>query len=188
MWEETAQPLFRKKIRAEELPDFLGMIRAQGARVGDLMFVCVGTDRSTGDALGPLVGSLLEEAGYRQVIGTLAHPLDASNLPMRLAGLPADRVVLAVDACLGQPSSLGYYQVSNRPLAPGKSVGRQLPPVGTYSIAAIVNVNQGQKYALLQSTSLYVVMNMAKEIAAAIRSIFPPDYSAARSVQIEEGI
>ncbi|SDE37242.1 putative sporulation protein YyaC [Paenibacillus sp. UNCCL117] len=176
MQEETAQPLVRKKVRAEELPEFIRMIRDQGTTVNDMIFVCVGTDRSTGDALGPLVGSLLEEAGYRDVIGTLAHPLDASNLPTRLASLPVNRVVLAVDACLGQPASIGYYQVSNRPLAPGKSVGRRLPPVGTYSIAAIVNADQGQKYALLQSTSLYVVMNMAKEIASAIRQVLPPDY------------
>ncbi|MEK8132189.1 spore protease YyaC [Paenibacillus filicis] len=173
MGEETVQPLFRKKVKAEELPEFLQMIREQGATGEELLFVCVGTDRSTGDALGPLVGSLLEEAGYPQVIGTLAHPLDASNLRERLDTVPAGRIVLAVDACLGQSASLGCYQVSNRPLAPGRSVGRQLPPVGTYSIAAIVNVDQGQKYALLQSTSLYLVMNMAKEIASSIRSVFP---------------
>lgn len=171
---DTAQPLFRKKkVRADELPEFLRLIRQQGVTTLDLLFLCIGTDRSTGDALGPLIGSMLEESGYRHVIGTLAHPLDASNLFERLHEIPPGKVAIAIDACLGQASSLGWYQVSNRPIAPGKSVGKQLPLLGTYSIAGIVNMDAGQKYAILQSTSLNRVMNMAREVTAAIRAVFP---------------
>lgn len=173
MGEDAVQPLFRKKVRANELPEFLRMVRQQGVTTHDLLFLCIGTDRSTGDAFGPLVGTMLEELGYRHVIGTLARPFDASNLFERLNEMPPGKVAIAIDACLGQPSSLAWYQVSNRPIAPGKSVGKQLPLLGTYSIAGIVNVDAGQKYAILQSTSLYRVMNMAKEVTAAIRSVFP---------------
>ncbi|MCZ8523535.1 MULTISPECIES: spore protease YyaC [Paenibacillus] len=171
---EQARPLFRKKIRAAELPEFLRMIRSDGVAADELLFLCIGTDRSTGDALGPLVGTMLEESGFRAVIGTLAHPFDASNMRERLAEIPPGRKVIAIDACLGQSASLGWYQVSNRPIEPGKSVGKQLPHVGDYSIAAIVNVDAGQKYAILQSTSLHRVMNMAKEITAGIIGVFQP--------------
>ncbi|AEI39557.1 spore protease YyaC [Paenibacillus mucilaginosus] len=171
---EQAKPLFRKKIRAAELPEFLRMIRSEGVSAENLQFLCIGTDRSTGDALGPLVGTMLEEAGFRGVIGTLARPFDASNMRERLAEIPPGRKVIAIDACLGQPASLGWYQVSNRPIEPGKSVGKQLPHVGDYSIAAIVNVDAGQKYAILQSTSLHRVMNMAREITAGILGTFLP--------------
>ncbi|MCZ8515537.1 spore protease YyaC [Paenibacillus filicis] len=166
-------PLYRKKIKGTELPEFLRHIREGGVRAEELLFLCIGTDRSTGDALGPLVGTMLEEAGYPEVIGTLAYPFDASNMRERLLTMPGGRRVIAIDACLGQSSSLGWYQVSNRPLEPGKSVGKQLPQVGDYSIAAIVNVDAGQKYAILQSTSLYRVMTMAREIVEAILGAFP---------------
>ncbi|TVY06859.1 spore protease YyaC [Paenibacillus cremeus] len=175
MTEHSIQPLFRKKIKAAELSEFLQMIHSRGVRTSDLLFLCIGTDRSTGDALGPLVGTMLEEAGYPDVVGTLAHPFDASNMRERLAALPAGKKVIAIDACLGQSASLAWYQVSNRPIEPGKSVGKQLPLVGDYSIAGIVNVDAGQKYAILQSTSLYRVMKMAGEIVGAIKSVFPRD-------------
>ncbi|WP_281889727.1 spore protease YyaC [Paenibacillus sp. YYML68] len=169
----AAGPLLRKKVKADELHSFMELMQKQGAKAEELVFICIGTDRSTGDSLGPIVGTMLQEAGYTGVIGTLEHPLDASNMHARLIEIPPGSVALAIDACLGQASSVGWYQVSNRPLAPGKSVGKQLPLLGTYSIAAIVNVDQGQKYSILQSTSLYKVMMMAKEITTAIRMAFP---------------
>lgn len=173
MTSEQAQPLYRKKLKAGELPDFLEMVRVQGIGAQQLLFLCIGTDRSTGDALGPLVGTMLQEAGYPHVVGTLELPFDAINMRERLQEIPPGLKIIAIDACLGQASSLGWYQVSNRPIEPGKSVGKQLPLVGDYSIAAIVNVDQGQKYAILQSTSLYRVINMARDIATEIFTVFP---------------
>ncbi|GAA3402853.1 spore protease YyaC [Paenibacillus hodogayensis] len=163
----------RHKVDSGNLADFFRYIRREGVGLEDLVFVCIGTDRSTGDALGPLVGTLLREAGYDQVIGTLEAPCDASNLVGRLEEIPEDKIAVAIDACLGLPSSVGLYQVSNRPLAPGKSVGRALPPVGRYSIAAIVNADGPRQYAILQNTPLYRVMTMARGIAAAVCEVYP---------------
>ncbi|OXM83668.1 spore protease YyaC [Paenibacillus rigui] len=180
-------PLIRKKIKGAELPAFLQSIRDTGAGVRELLFLCIGTDRSTGDSLGPLVGTMLEEAGYDCVVGTLRRPLDASNMRERLLAevVPhrASRKIIAIDACLGQASSICSYQVSNQPMEPGKSLGKQLPAVGDFSIAGIVNVDEGQKYAILQSTSLYRVMNMAGEIAAAVTSVFPVEKTSEASLQ-----
>lgn len=47
----------------------------------DLVFFCIGTDRATGDCLGPLVGSRLQTLLPETVIyGTLEKPLHALNL------------------------------------------------------------------------------------------------------------
>jgi putative sporulation protein YyaC len=164
---------FRKRLKGSELCGFFQHIRERQPEVGRLLFLCVGTDRSTGDALGPLVGTMLEEAGYPYVIGTLRQPLDSNNLQARLAEIPQGLCVIAIDACLGLRASVGSYQVSNRPIEPGKAVGGGLPHVGDYGIAAIVNNGEGNKYANLQSTSLYRVMEMSKEIVHAIKHVFP---------------
>ncbi|TNJ62737.1 spore protease YyaC [Paenibacillus hemerocallicola] len=163
----------RQKVKGDRLPEFFRYIRDQGIDAEHIVFVCIGTDRSTGDALGPLVGTFLREAGYGQVIGTLDAPCDASNLEQRLNEIPQGRIVVAIDACLGLSTSIGLFQVANHPLEPGKSVGRTLPPVGRFSIAAIVNADGPKQYWILQSTSLYRVMTMAREIAAAVRTVFP---------------
>ena len=51
-----------------------------------LILVCIGTDRSTGDALGPLVGTKLEQIDIKnlQVFGTLDEPVHALNLEEKI--------------------------------------------------------------------------------------------------------
>ncbi|WP_230633048.1 spore protease YyaC [Paenibacillus athensensis] len=170
----SGEARYWKKIKGGELAAFLAGIAAERRLVPEaLAFVCIGTDRSTGDALGPLVGSRLAAAGYPRVIGTLELPCDASNLPQRLAEIPPTCTVIAIDACLGQALSVGLFQVSNQPLSPGKSVGKVLPPVGDYTIAAIVNADGPKQYTILQTTSLRRVMVMAEEIVAAVQAAFP---------------
>lgn len=139
-------------------------------------FLCIGTDRSTGDALGPLVGTALANAGYERVIGTLASPCDANTLPMWITELasipPGSEAVIAIDAALGRPESIGRFQVSSVPMLPGASLGRELPPVGDYGIAGIVNGKGMKTYAILQNTSLHRVITMANTIVDAITTTF----------------
>lgn len=168
------QEQFWKKVNGEELGYLLKKIAVNRELLAsELAFVCIGTDRSTGDSLGPIVGSKLAERGYAHVIGTLEAPCDASNLSIRLAEIPPGAVVIAIDACLGQKLSVGKYQLSNQPLAPGKSVGKVLPPIGDYTIAAIVNTDGPRQYNVLQTTSLYHVMRMADEVINAIGYAIP---------------
>lgn len=105
------------------------------------------------------------EYGFPHVIGTLLDPCDAFNLELRLQGLPEDKAIIAIDACLGQASSVGYFFTCEGPLMPAQSVGGRLPAVGDYSVAAVVNVHGPKPYWTLQVTSLYQVMGMAEQIA-----------------------
>ncbi|WP_410512353.1 spore protease YyaC [Paenibacillus sp. BR2-3] len=137
-----------------------------------VMFLCIGTDRSTGDALGPLTGSRLLELGFPHVIGTLPSPCDADNLTARMTEIPTEHIIIAIDACLGPPAALGYFFASGEPLQPARSIGLCLPAVGHYSLAAVVDVNGPKPYRTLQTTPLHRVMVMAGEIAAAAAAGF----------------
>ncbi|GAA0137333.1 hypothetical protein YSY43_41740 [Paenibacillus sp. YSY-4.3] len=156
----------QKKLTGNELPQFMHSIR-QKHPLDHVTFLCIGTDRSTGDALGPLVGTRLEELGFPSVVGSLRHPCDADNLVHRMNAIPKDHVIIAIDACLGVPASVGSFIVSGKPLLPAQSVGGGLPEAGHYSIAAVVNVNGPKPYWTLGMTSLYKVMQMADEIVRA---------------------
>src|SRR5206468_11598946 len=46
----------------------------------DVVYLCIGTDRSTGDYLGPMVGTYLDGLGYANVYGTIDNPTHAMNL------------------------------------------------------------------------------------------------------------
>lgn len=47
----------------------------------EILFLCIGTDRSTGDSLGPLIGYKLREKGMKnaRVLGTLEEPVHAGR-------------------------------------------------------------------------------------------------------------
>ena len=147
----------------------------------EVVLICIGTDRSTGDALGPLVGSRL--AAQRlpgvEVRGTLAEPVHAVNLGTVLAQLEARRagngrdgrpraLHIAVDACLGRAESVGSVTVRTGPLRPGTGVYKELPPVGDLHIVGVVNVGGFMEYLVLQNTRLWLVMRMADLIADAL--------------------
>ncbi len=156
-----------ERVDAAGLLSFMGKVASKHAK-DELTFLCIGTDRSTGDCLGPLVGTLLEERGFTSVIGTLREPCDADKLSGIVASLADKSTIIAIDACLGRPENVGAYLVKQGPLIPAQSVNRGFEAIGAYSIAGVVNAVSLKPYWTLQSTSLYSVMAMAKEIAEAI--------------------
>ncbi|MWV47309.1 spore protease YyaC [Paenibacillus sp. HJL G12] len=160
-----------QKIHADGLRDFFADIRSRYS-LDRITFLCIGTDRSTGDALGPLTGSALCSYGFPHVVGTMSAPCDAASLEACITAIPENHIVVAVDACLGQALSVGSFLVSDEPLLPAQSVGHALPAVGHYSVAAVVNVKGPKPYATLQMTSLFHVMTMAGQIATSAADAF----------------
>lgn len=155
----------------EDLADALGQLLGRlGVPPRRLVYMCIGTDRSTGDALGPLVGERLlgDMAGVAEVLGTLRDPVHASNLQdalLRMRSRDPHAVVVAVDACLGRLESVGTITVSAGALAPGAGVNKTLPEVGSAFVTGTVNVGGFMEYFVLQNTRLHLVMRMAEAIA-----------------------
>ncbi|MCP3032187.1 spore protease YyaC [Halobacillus sp. A1] len=140
----------------------------------DVIVICIGTDRSTGDALGPLVGSMLRDQPLKtiHVYGTLEEPVHALNLHDTIKAinrLHSKPLVLAIDACLGKKSSIGSVVLGQGSLSPGAALKKDLPDVGDYHISGMVNVGGFMEYVVLQNTRLHIVMSMAAKIAAALR-------------------
>ncbi|WP_199616911.1 spore protease YyaC [Paenibacillus alkalitolerans] len=155
-----------------QLSELLGKVFSSVPADRALVIVCVGTDRSTGDALGPLVGSKLAKSSRIPVYGTLDEPVHAMNMTDRLNSISAmyrNPFIVAIDACLGQLSSVGCIQAAEGPVKPGAGVNKELPPVGDYHVTGIVNVGGFMEYFVLQNTRLSLVMNMADVISDSIR-------------------
>lgn len=135
-----------------------------------IVVLCIGTDRSTGDSLGPLTGTLLSKMNPQQLIvyGTLHDPVHAINLAERIKFIYKKfhrPYIIAVDASLGKNSSIGHIITNNRSLLPGAALKKDLPPVGDAYLTGVVNVGGLMDYAILQSTRLSVVHDMATQLA-----------------------
>lgn len=138
--------------------------------IHQLVVLCIGTDRSTGDALGPLTGSKLARLAPEKtvVFGTLDEPVHAMNLQETLEKIQSYYnfpLVIAVDACLGRPDSVGAIDLGLGSLQPGAGVHKDLPQVGDMYINGIVNVGGFLEYLVLQNTRLSLVVKMSEIIA-----------------------
>lgn len=164
-------------VLSEGLADLLALLRAdRDAR--QIVVLCIGTDRSTGDALGPLTGSFLQELAPDivaspdfAVYGTLNSPVHATNLSEALdtiARVHRKPLIVAVDACLGKSESVGHVTVGLGPVRPGTGVNKVLPTVGDVHITGVVNVGGYMEYLVLQNTRLNLVMKMSRLIASAM--------------------
>ncbi|MCP8617215.1 spore protease YyaC [Salirhabdus salicampi] len=140
----------------------------------EVVVICIGTDRSTGDSLGPLVGTFLKEFELKSVTvyGTLHLPIHAKNLEQQIEAISKrhhNPYIIAIDACLGRASSIGTLICGVGSIQPGAAVQKNLPNVGDVYISGVVNVHGYMEYFVLQNTRLSVVMEMAKQIARSIK-------------------
>ena len=139
-----------------------------------IVMLCIGSDRYIGDALGPLVGTYLEENTDCIVYGSLDSPVHASNL-VEVIGVIHHHyqhpIIIAVDACLGNSNEIGKIEIWEGSLEAGIAVGARLPCVGDISIIGVVNASGRIGYLDLQSTPLSIVMKLSKCIGEALRDV-----------------
>ncbi len=154
------------------------VLKKENVTIDNIVILCIGSDRATGDCLGPLVGAQLKNALPNiAVFGTLECPVHAMNLESTVETiyeLYNEPFIIAIDASLGIPEHIGYATVSSTPLKPGKGVNKKLPAIGNLSITGIVNVAGFPNSIVLQSTRLHTVMTLANCIGNAICHCYLP--------------
>lgn len=151
--------------------DYLAYVQKKRKKNQPLVLICIGTDRVTGDCLGPLVGQTLIDSPLYSVYGTLQAPVHAVNLEHTLQLIHMHHknpFIVAIDACLGCEEHVGYVTLSSMPLLPGKGVSKKLSPVGDLSITGIVNVFSDTSHEMIQNTRLVTVLHLAAFIANGI--------------------
>ncbi|MBB6219013.1 putative sporulation protein YyaC [Anaerosolibacter carboniphilus] len=158
-----------------------------------IIILCIGTDRCTGDSLGPLVGMMLSKRkaikGKIQIMGTLNDPVHAKNLHEAVAKIDQENtLVIAVDAMLSKAENLGKVIITNSSLIPGAGIDRtDLQAVGHISITASVNISGPMSSMMLMDTRLSFVFKIAevldKAITQAIKEISLENTSTSKSYE-----
>jgi len=155
----------------------LGLASALSSMLGGcqnrVVILCIGTDASIADSLGPLVGTMLVEAGsLMPVYGTLDQPIHARNLRNRIEMIQKNHtgfLELAIDASAGKKEEIGTIEIKNCGVYPGKALRKRLPLVGHISILGKVEVIQGLRSTGHPSEGrLSMVYRMAQIISQAI--------------------
>ena len=140
----------------------------------EIIILCIGTDKATGDSLGPLIGyklSRMPKMKNVRIYGTLKEPVHAVNLTETVNEIYdtyENPLIIAIDASLGKMEHIGYISVGKGSIKPGAGVKKDLGEVGDIFITGIVNLNGFLEISLLQSTRLSVVMDIADIITTGI--------------------
>lgn len=150
-----------------------GCIKTNGKSWSEIVFLCIGSDRVTGDCLGPYIGYRLSQYHIPGVFiyGTLQNPVHAVNLSSilsRINHLHPQALIIAIDSSLGEKKHLGYVTIGNGSLYPGAAVQKDLPPVGDIFITGVVNISGILEYLTLQTTRLATVISLADIITQGI--------------------
>lgn len=135
----------------------------------EICVACIGTDRATGDCLGPLVGHKLSRGKGYKVVGTLQEPLTASKVNDFAKSISDNTLVIAVDASLGEVERVNHVAVEKGAICPGSGIGKELLPIGDIAITGIVNIGGLMEIRMLQSTRLSRVMQMADIISYGLK-------------------
>lgn len=156
---------------------FQDLLTKHNASQREIVLVCIGSDRATGDCLGPIVGQKLsthpkwsKQKGLH-IYGTLEKPVHAKNLETIVSLIQAfhpDALVIAIDASLGVMEHVGCITLGEGALYPGIGVDKNLPSVGDIFITGIVNLSGFGGQMLLQTTHLNLVMQLADFISLGI--------------------
>lgn len=138
------------------------------------VILCIGSDLSVGDALGPIVGTKLKEKlkGLNLfVYGTLSKPITAREVKYMnefLHHTHPESPVIAIDAAVGAGGDIGLIKISKRGLKPGSGANKKLAKVGDVSVMGIVAEKSMFNYSLFSATRLNLVYKMAEIIAEGV--------------------
>ncbi len=133
------------------------------------VILCIGSDRVTGDCLGPIVGQMLIDRNVNAyVYGSLSRPVTALNLKesvKHIKRVHADKKVLAIDSSVGKLADVGKIRVAFGSIAPGSADGKNLPKVGDVSVTATVT---DISKTPLSAVRLGLVFSLARDITERI--------------------
>ncbi len=141
------------------------------------VIVCVGSDLSVGDSLGPIIGSELKYKlkGKAYVYGTLESPITALEINVLIKTInklhPKSKI-LVVDAAVGKSGDVGVIKLSDVGIKPGLGVNKDFNEIGDVSIIAIVAEKTEKDLGLLIGTRLNLVKKISNVIISSLCQYF----------------
>ena len=137
-----------------------------------IVIVCFGTPQVPGDALGPKVGTLLQEWGAPCfVYGTEDRPITAKNMSEYMCHVERvhkNAVILSVDASLGKKEKIGQITIRDDGVCPAGVKGEKRR-FGDVGLLGIVGESNNEPMKELLTTKADYISKMAHKVAVVIK-------------------
>ena len=138
----------------------------------EIVFVCIGTPKITGDAFGPLVGSLVKDFGTKvHIYGNTYNPIMALNVYTRMDTIYKKHpraFIIGIDACIDSDANM--IKIAYDSFKPGTGVNKQLGEYGDVTIVLSVGKpnNSMSNTDFLGRVELSTVYSAAVKVAKLI--------------------
>ncbi|HIU51718.1 MAG TPA: spore protease YyaC [Candidatus Merdicola faecigallinarum] len=172
----------KEKIDASFVYQFSEIMRSfKHEDYSDLVFLCIGTDKMTGDSFGPLVGHQLkrllknfETIKHIIVLGDLEENVCATNIYEKVEKIKKNcekPYIIAIDSALSRKEDIGKIFVSKKGICVRKGIQKKHEQIGNASIKGVVAKDYKIpqiNYEILQNTPLRIIIKLSEEIANGI--------------------
>ena len=176
--------MIKKDIYRKFVTDFEKIIckTSYNKSYSAIVFLCIGTDRITGDCFGPLVGYKLKNIYQNKkiinIIGDLENTVQSNNIKQKYENIIEtykNPFIISVDSALSLEENIGKIIVEENGIEIGSGLNKKLIEIGNMSIKGIVaknTYNTKCNFNILQNTHLSLIMNMADIVTSGIYNTF----------------
>lgn len=107
-----------------------------------IVFICIGSNKVTGDCLGPLVGSYLKSMYKATVYGDMKNPINYQNaekIMKKVENNNGESLKVVIDSALGK--NIGDIIIDDGKVEIGKGLNKNKNIYGDISIKVVVGKN-----------------------------------------------
>ena len=155
----------------------IDLIDSQKKDNQNLTFLCIGTDRVTGDSLGPIVGSNLEKYVKKnnikniKVIGNLENNLSNTNIN-KIENNNGIRIV--IDSAISNTYDIGDIIIDKSPIKIRQALNSSKDINSDIAIKCIVGKNfedSSENFLMLQNIKIGIVLNLAEKLSTTLYEV-----------------
>lgn len=147
-----------------------------------LIFLCVGSDKIIGDAIGPIVGTKLENEFMKRglakninIYGKMGNTLNFKNATEVIENIKKcykRPFIITIDAALSRESHIGRIVISEGIIELGNSLGRSIKLKSNINIKGVVGKYKEEpleNIKTLRKIGFYSVIEMSQNISRGIQ-------------------
>ena len=145
----------------------------------NLVFLCVGTNKIIGDAIGPIIGDKLKciENDFMKVYGTTQNTLNFSNAQEVIEKIYNDHknpFLVTIDAALGNKKEVGNIFIGNGFIKLGNALEKNICFYSDITIKCVVGnyfLSKKQNLEELRNADFSDVLTMSKIVSNGIENV-----------------
>lgn len=143
-----------------------------------ITFLCIGTDRVTGDSLGPIVGSNIQKfidskkISNIEVIGNLEKNLNNTNIEEYTEKL--EDIIIVIDSAISNTYDIGQIIIDEKNIKAREALDNGKDINSNINIKCIVAKNfenDETNFLMLQNVKLGIVLNLAEKVSKSLYEV-----------------